>query len=405
MLLQISQIQISSNRQRRTFDPEQLQTLADSIDRNGLLQPLVVRPDESGSGWLLVCGERRLKAIRDYLLPLGSTLRHAGAVLHEGEVPVVALSELSQLDAEEAELEENIRRVDLSWQERAAATARLQALRTAQASFRGESTPSVADIALEVRGSDKGQQHEDTRREIIVSRHLGNPTVAAAKSLDEAWKALKREEETSRNVELARTVGLTFTADLHEVRNEDSLEWMRHAAAEQFDVILTDPPYGMSADEFGDSGGKVPVAGHGYEDSPVYFAEVVRVCAEHLIRLAKPQAHLYWFCDIDNFDFLKSEFEAAGWWVFRTPLIWHKPNGNRAPWPQNGPHRKYEICLYGVKGDKPVTKLYPDLVSYNPDDNLGHSAQKPVALYEDWLKRSVRPGDVVFDPFCGTGPI
>lgn len=315
------------------------------------------------------------------------------------------LADLDELAAEEAELEENIRRVDLSWQERAAATARLSALRSSQAAHKGDESPSIADIALEVRGSAEGYHHEATRREIIVSKHLGNPTVAAAKSLDEAWKALKREEETSKNAQLALTVGRTFTADLHTALNEDSLVWMTTAEGEQFDVILTDPPYGMGADEFGNSGGKVPVAGHSYADDYYIFSFALTVCAQHLIRLAKPQAHLYWFCDIDNFDLCKMQFETAGWWVFRTPLIWHKPNGNRAPWPENGPHRKYEICLYAVKGKRPVTKLFPDLVSYPSDENLGHSAQKPVALFEDLLKRSVRPGDSVFDPFAGTGPI
>ena len=39
------------------------------------------------------------------------------------------------------------------------------------------------------------------------------------------------------------------------------------------------------------------------------------------------------------------------------------------------------------------------------DPNMSHGAQKPVALYIDLLKRSVKPGDVVFDPFAGSGTI
>lgn len=402
--LKIEDIQISPTRQRRDFDPELLQQLADSIDRNGLLQPLVVRPGE-GDTHVLVCGERRLRAVRDYLLPLGAALRHAGEMLADGSLPVVLLSDLSPLEAEEAELEENIRRVDLSWQERAAATARLQSLRARQASAAGSAAPSTADISLEVRGSAAGSAHDDTRREIILAKHLDHPAVKSAKSLDEAWKALKREEVSQRNAELAITVGRTFTAESHTALNEDSLTWMQSADAAQFDVILTDPPYGVDADEFGDSGGKVPVSGHAYGDDYLGFVKRLDVCVEHFIRIAKPQAHLYWFCDIDNFDLCRLRFAQSGWEVFRTPLIWHKPNGNRAPWPQNGPHRKWEMCLYAMKGKKNVTKLFPDLVSYNPDDNLGHSAQKPVALFLDLLRRSVIPGDRVFDPFMGTGPI
>lgn len=404
LILPIDQIKISPNRQRREFDPEALQQLADSIDKNGLLQALVVRPDEEG-GWFLVCGERRLRAVRDYLLPIGGSLRYGGEVLVDGFMPANPIYELSELAAEEAELEENIRRVDLSWQERAAATARLSSLRSKQALSVQGTAPTVAEISLEVRGSSEGIHHEETRREILISKHLGNPVVATAKSLGDAWKALKREESLQRNAELAVTVGRTFTADLHTAHNEDSLLWMVNAPANQFDVILTDPPYGMGADEFGDSGGKVPVEGHGYKDDADNFERIFSIFVWQSFRLAKSQAHLYVFCDIDHFTRLRGMFTVAGWDVFRTPLIWHKPNGNRAPWPSNGPHRKYEIILYAMKGKKNVTKLFPDLVSYNSDDNLGHSAQKPISLFLDLLKRSVKPGDKVFDPFAGTGTI
>lgn len=47
---------------RRSFDPEKLRELADSISENGLLQPVTVR--RVAEGYQLVCGERRLRATR-----------------------------------------------------------------------------------------------------------------------------------------------------------------------------------------------------------------------------------------------------------------------------------------------------------------------------------------------------
>lgn len=47
---------------RAGFEDETLDELAESIRRNGLLQPLVVRP--AGSGWEIVAGERRWRALR-----------------------------------------------------------------------------------------------------------------------------------------------------------------------------------------------------------------------------------------------------------------------------------------------------------------------------------------------------
>ena len=53
---------------------------------------------------------------------LARVFRFDGQVVPLGYVPCTTLGELDTLQAWEAELEENIRRVDLTWQEQAAAT-------------------------------------------------------------------------------------------------------------------------------------------------------------------------------------------------------------------------------------------------------------------------------------------
>jgi DNA modification methylase len=131
----------------------------------------------------------------------------------------------------------------------------------------------------------------------------------------------------------------------------------------------------------------------------------MHVLSTETFRLAKPQAHCYVFCDVDNFLELRGLFAAAGWDTFRTPLVWHNPSSQRAPWPTCGPHRRYQLCLYAIKGKRPVYKLAPDLVEYKSDENVGWAAQKPVDLYRDFLTRSCRAGDSVLDPFAGSGTI
>src|SRR5262249_44940329 len=58
----VSDITTNPDQPRRRFDPEALEALADSIRREGLLQPPVVRPTEGG--FELIAGERRLRAAR-----------------------------------------------------------------------------------------------------------------------------------------------------------------------------------------------------------------------------------------------------------------------------------------------------------------------------------------------------
>lgn len=400
-LISLSDIVISPDRQRKEFIEADLVELAESIEQMGLFHPIVVREQDGQT--VLVAGERRLRAVSD-MYDLGRTFKHDNQPVELGKIPCVSLGELGELEREEAELEENIKRVNLTWQERAAATARLTALRGKQHIRDGLPAPTVAAIATEIRGSSEGVNQETTRREIIVARHLADPEVRAAKNVNEAFKVLKRKEENKRNVQLAAEVGKTFSGASHTLLNDDTLGWLERAPEGVFDVILTDPPYGMGADEFGDSGGKAAGA-HGYEDSQEVFETCLAAAVLHFGRICKAQAHLYWFCDIDKFHVSRTAFEAAGWWVHRTPLIWHKMSGSRVPWPEHGPQRKYEILLYAVKGKKPVTHIYPDMISCQADDNLGHGAQKPVALYQNLLQRSVRPGDQVLDCFGGTGTI
>jgi DNA modification methylase len=64
------------------------------------------------------------------------------------------------------------------------------------------------------------------------------------------------------------------------------------------------------------------------------------------------------------------------------------------------------MVLYAVKGEKHVNMIAPDVITLQSSgEGLGHPAAKPAAIYTELLRRSVKPGDAVFDPFCGTGPV
>ena len=434
--IQLSDVQIAANRQRQEFDPEALQELVTSIETSGLMHPPVLRQD--GDTFYLVAGERRLRAITQ-IFELGGQFIHNETLFTAGtgSIPYVSLGSLTALEAEEAELDENLKRRDLTWQELAAAHARLHTLRTQQkaaatAAVESEAPESgaatvatqahtVADTAQELYGRRDGSYQDKVRKEILVARHLDNPLIAKAKSADEALKILKKEETRQNNIALAQVVGKTFAADKHKLFNVNCIEFMTtladDPAGQRFDVILTDPPYGMGADTFGDGAGRLSAIEHHYDDSYESFVELMtgwrpgRVEPSHLgwchlsYQVAKPAAHAYVFCDIDRFHELRKWMQEAGWYVFRTPLINVKANSGRVPLPDRGPRRQYEIVLYAIKGNKPVTHIYPDVITTSADENISHGAQKPVALYENLLMRSVRPGDEVADFFGGTGTL
>lgn len=394
-------IVIADNRQRRTTDPGAVISLGDSIHKLSLLHPVVIRQGPSGKVQL-VAGENRLKAL-EYLWSLNLEVSCCEQTFKIGQVPCLYIGDLDPIDAFEAELDENTRRQDLSWQDKASATAKLLELRSLQAKRDQLPEPTVAEVAEELRGTSGGA-YDTTRKEILIAKHLDRPEVAKAQNVDQAFKILKRQEELKRSEELGKQVGATFGAHSHTLLQGNCTDLMKTLDSEQFDVILTDPPYGIGADDFSDSGGKTP-GEHFYDDSPEVFFDLMEVLAPATFRVAKAQAHLYLFCDIEHFLWLRFTFKQAGWKVFRTPLIWNNPTAMRAPWPEQGPQRKWQMVLYAVKGNKPANQLGPDLITFPSDVNLNHHAQKPVALYQELLKRSTRPADAVLDPFCGSGTI
>jgi len=393
-------IQVSPDRQRQFFDPERLAELQSSIERIGLIQPLVVAEDGT-----LVAGERRLKSL-SALHMLGCEVRFNGEVIPADTAPCLLPSEADAVMLFEIELEENIRRHDLTWQEQAEATRRLAEFRRQQATAQSQPLPTTADLSEEITGRRDGAYQEQTRRQLIVSQHLGDKDVAKAKSVDEAFKILKRKEQAAGNVALAEQQGTRAVTDRHQVFNANCIEWgwqYLDDGNEKFDLLITDPPYGMDAQDFGDAGGAYAGITHSYADDRKSWEGLMTEFASLSFYITRPDSHLYCFCDIDGFHFLREAFTLAGWRVHRTPLVMRKLDANRVPWPQHGPRRSYELVLYAIKGNRPINSIYSDVFETTGDENLGHGAQKPIAAWADLLKRSARPGDRILDPFAGTG--
>jgi ParB family transcriptional regulator, chromosome partitioning protein len=58
----ITEIESNPFQPRKSFGPEELKELQESLKSSGLLQPVTVRPSPKGKGYELIAGERRLRA-------------------------------------------------------------------------------------------------------------------------------------------------------------------------------------------------------------------------------------------------------------------------------------------------------------------------------------------------------
>jgi ParB family chromosome partitioning protein len=91
--LDVGAIAPNPEQPRLRLDDGTLEELKASIERHGLLQPILVRRAEDGAGWVLVAGQRRLAAIK----ALGR--RTVAAILTSGDPGEVALVENLQRQA------------------------------------------------------------------------------------------------------------------------------------------------------------------------------------------------------------------------------------------------------------------------------------------------------------------
>jgi len=107
-MVMINEIKPNPMQPRHEFDAERLHELADSLKKNGMMQPLVLK--KSGDGFAIIAGERRYRAAR---------------LAGFSEVPATVLDNIDDTRMLELALIENVQREDLNPMETAEAFKRL----------------------------------------------------------------------------------------------------------------------------------------------------------------------------------------------------------------------------------------------------------------------------------------
>lgn len=188
----------------------------------------------------------------------------------------------------------------------------------------------------------------------------------------------------------------------------DSLVRMKEIPDKSIDLIVTDPPYEVSVSNGGGTINNVkklkhtlvPVQGidKGY-DIPTFGAEFLRVMKEPNIYIWCSKAQV-----IKHLDFYvtqhKCKFEI---------LIWGKTNA--LPTYSNKYLSDKEYCLYFFKGKgKTFPQSYEDAktvyiapINHADKKKYGHPTIKPLPLTESIIRNSSREGQLVLDPFMGSG--
>lgn len=380
-------------RQRKTLTG--IEELAESISRLGLINPIVI--DEDGK---LIAGERRLTAC----LALGWD-----------NIPVQFTSDLDEYTLQCIELEENMKRTDLTWQDEVAAVARIHALKQDN-----EESWSAADTADLI-----GYTPSYVEQRLRVSKVMDNPAVANAEAFSTARNIATRDAERKKSSALltATTAPLAGLESAYvdsvdtegwelpraappppPIINESFLLWQGDYTGSKFNLIHCDFPYGINVADAPRMG--AGMADH-YADSPDVYWTLVAALARAMENVIAESAHLiFWFspkfyCDT------REALQRMGWTLTDYPLIWHKSdNAGVAPDPQRGPRNTYEMAFFGHRGDRKLTAAGCKSNSFafpgkRGEDSI-HVSEKPYTMLKHFMEMVCDDYSHVLDPTCGS---
>lgn len=391
--IQISEVN-TENRQRKHFDDLAILDLAEGIEQHELLHAPVLLGDSP----TLIAGERRLRAM-EMLHRKGVEFKYNGELVPTGMAPVIRASDRNPLALKEAELAENLLRLDLTWQERVSAERELHELRLAQTG--GKQT--LKQTAQELAKDSPNPNTKKLSENILLSKHLEDPEIAKVKDRKVALRKVLQKEQAEKRAKVIETLKIqALETSPHKILHGPMDEVLRAYEGESsFDLLLTDPPYGVDAGGFNSQF----TIQHSYEDSALSWPYLMKTLAEESYRLCKEEAHAFVFCDIRKWPQLEGIFIDAGWDVWPRPLIWDKGALGALPKPGYGPRYCYEAILFASKGNKKVLRAGRDVLDTPNQTKERHAAEKPVDLYVELIERVAEGGSYILDPFAGSGTL
>lgn len=427
--IKISEIKIV-NRQRSLVPDtkefkewmEHVQRLASSIKRAGLLHPVTL---EDGTNQLLA-GFNRVQAFM---------------LLGRDEIPFVYRSELSDIDKQVIELEENVARLDISFADKVKAIAQIDELQRRLAGDRGEAWTTAK--TAEMVGVSVGTVSQ--AKKVVEAAKL-DPSLLESSGLVAALNKVKAGEALQkRKDDIAKREAGVIRTYPAEIIVGDALDLIRQEPDESFDAVITNFPFGVEL-KLGEDRKEV------YHDAEDYIVGLVRRVTHECYRVLRPDSWMVAWFDIRKITYSNkmrlfadrvmpyiAKMQAAGlmkkeeyewlheladdalgltYWMEEAgfdyvqllPAIWYKPNktqGNVGD-PNKGMVMAYEAFVLAGKGNPQLLRKGRQNI-FGYDTVLGADrdidVQMPTSICMEVVSMVCLGGSRVLDPFAGSGAI
>lgn len=384
-----------------------LEELVMSFKKEGIIQPLAVYRESSGS-YRLLAGGRRFRAAEK-----------AGI----SSIPVRIYSEqLSELEIRSIELAENIYRKDLTWAERVALDKQIYNLQvqiygpklSTSADATGVSRRDVASLlgrgagtfvqdlamadALEIFPELARYGTKDEARKVLQKIQIEIERDKIAKQLSEA-RALTPLDEQRKNLCDSFIVG-------------DFFGCIESIPDESVDIVELDPPYGIGLDKLRKLDSLQKEQMQGYNEIPAneYPQFILNVLSECYRVMALDSWIVVWFGP-DWFNTIHRIMQEVGFEVGIVPAFWCKVDEVGGMPGQTMQPDKYlansvEMFFYGRKSSARIVKqgrsnafIYRAI---HPTKKV-HQTERPIEMIQEILSTFSENGSSLLVPFLGSG--
>lgn len=404
-------------------EPE-LREMADDIAKNGLLEPIVV--DDQGT---ILDGRNRWRAselagirpetvrwtgdgsVIDWIVAKNIKRRH----LTPSQKAAIAAEMLGMYEIEARERQRQAGAARVQQAERDERGRVLQLVADRPQAGRKRRAPTARDKAAKTLGVG-GRSVQKAKTVMKEAPELHAKVKAGAVSLDSAAHQVRRKQREARVAALPPAPPIVERIDV-----ADATHLTEHIGAESVDLIVTSPPYGLDKPYKGFSD---PATGW-----PAFMADWLA----EAFAVAKPHGRLALNVPLDTTlpkprATYAQAIEAAefGGWTYRFTIVWEEGNttkGNRSLGSIDSaarPHHVSPVEMIAVfsKGEWAPSSPGQDDITHEQWEEWGrtvwrfagesnawegHPAPFPEELPRRLISYLSRVGDVVLDPFCGSG--
>ena len=386
--VQLKDVIVPTDRARKTFT--RIVEMADSIKKFGIIHPIVVAPAPEQEGkFLLIAGERRYR----------------GCVIAGLSEVLATLRDDSEEILAEIELEENVCRADISFEEEGINLAKIMAAKkksnpkwtiadTAEMTGR-----SVGDVSSKIKIARKFRERPELRAQCGDGKM---PYTATLKKIEQ----IEETEKVQRLVDQGQIIIST------ELRHGNCVDLIRDIDSASIDLLLTDPPYGVEKIEDIREGGSSRLIGHQLMSDTHNLTidescKLLKELAPEFKRVLKDGSHFYCFC---AFQYIGRFIDSLSPYLeFQPPIIiWDRGKPSSPGYGYNYLSR-CESIIYGHKpprGRRLTESMYNVIECADvPKSTRIYPTEKPLPLLQTLIKQSTSPNGLVLDPFAGSAAI